>query len=263
VEFFARDGDAAAALEKALGRASKTDVVAALAAMARNATRATRSVDDWVRLDGFLRGSVALAETAIERLSEMTSGAKDEKDAFFFREARGGGGGGGGDSYFSDDDATFTGEAACAASVRWVPGTPEAVRRLPTAARGAKQLLSIVASTIDLGGVSSGFSDGGWSYRPVVRAGVSEALDDARRVLRGLPDLLARAAREECERVPRFLRHGRGFTPDRVAIQYLPTLGFAAKLRGARLTADLAEELADWEFAFEAPDEDALESLVR
>ena len=263
VEFFARDGDAAAALDEALARASKTDVVAALAAMARNATRATRSVDDWVRLDGFLRGSVALAETAIERLSEMTSGAKDEKDAFFFREARGGGGGGGGDSSFSDDDATFTGEAACAASVRWVPGTPEAVRRLPTAARGAKQLLSIVASTIDLGGVSSGFSDGGWSYRPIVRAGVSEALDDARRVLRGLPDLLARAAREECERVPRFLRHGRGFTPDRVAIQYLPTLGFAAKLRGARLTADLAEELADWEFAFEAPDEDALESLVR
>ena len=181
----------------------------------------------------------------------------------FFFPRGGGGGGGGGDSSFSDDDATFTGEAACAASVRWVPGTPEAVRRLPTAARGAKQLLSIVASTIDLGGVSSGFSDGGWSYRPVVRAGVSEALDDARRVLRGLPDLLARAAREECERVPRFLRHGRGFTPDRVAIQYLPTLGFAAKLRGARLTADLAEELADWEFAFEAPDEDAPEPLIR
>ena len=181
---------------------------------------------------------------------------------FFFREARGGGGGGGGDASFSDDDAAFTGEAAYAASVRWVPGTPEAVRRLSTAVRGAKQLLSIVASTINLGGVSSGFSDGGWSYRPVVRAGVSEALDDARRVLRGLPDLLVRAAREECERVPRCLRHGRGFTPDRVAIQYLPTLGFAAKLRGARLTADLAEELADWEFAFEAPDEDALESLV-
>ena len=263
VEFFARDGDAAAALDEALARARLQDGRRRRA----RGDGAERDEGDAERGRLGQAGRVPARKRRARRDGDREAERNDvrregRKGCFFLREARGGGGGGGGDSSFSDDDATFTGEAACAASVRWVPGTPEAVRRLPTAARGAKQLLSIVASTIDLGGVSSGFSDGGWSYRPVVRAEVSEALDDARRVLRGLPDLLARAAREECERVPRFLRHGRGFTPDRVAIQYLPTLGFAAKLRGARLTADLAEELADWEFAFEAPDEDALESLV-
>ena len=89
----------------------------------------------------------------------------------------------------------------------------------------------------------------------VVHPGVCRELDDAMRLYHGLPDLLSRVAAAEASRVPSFLR-GRG-VEDNLHVVYLPRVGYAVRIDGRTLPPDIADELRDFEFAFD--DENATE----
>jgi DNA mismatch repair protein MSH5 len=84
---------------------------------------------------------------------------------------------------------------------------------------------------------------------------VCRELDDAMRLYHGLPDLLSRVAAAEASRVPSFLR-GRG-VEDNLHVVYLPRVGYAVRIDGSTLPPDIADELRDFEFAFD--DENATE----
>ena len=242
VAFFVRgEGDASRACEAALRAGAGADVDATLAAMARDPTRGTTSAEEWRKIDAFARMAERLANE-IERCERET------------REAREAGGSGAGAGAFPTAIARFP---ALVAPVRHVRAVISAVidldrpRARGDAARpfGAARFASLAADDRD------DFDDG-YSERArdvgIVRPGACAELDDARRLLHGLPDLLARATRLETDRVPRVLR-GRG-AEDSMTVTRVPGEGFALAYAGGPMPPDVAEELGDVDFAFDRVD---------
>jgi hypothetical protein len=150
------------------------------------------------------------------------------------------------------------------------------VHKLLRTCGGIHDLYALISAVIDLEGGGGGGGGGGGrggrgrgrggggggggsmpqhseamshSYVGLVKPGVCKELDDMRHLYHGLPDLLTRVQRIESARIPRVLQ-GRG-VEDRMSVVYLPKVGYALRLEGSTLPPDIAEELPDFEFAFD------------
>ncbi|CAL5228160.1 g11240 [Coccomyxa viridis] len=87
----------------------------------------------------------------------------------------------------------------------------------------------------------------------MVAWGISEELDQLKLTYHGLPDFLTAVVERELDRIPRHLSNEQ--RRQLWAIVYMPQVGFLVRIEGQRLTADLEECYPDYEFAFEAKDD--------
>lgn len=220
LRFFQHEVRALGSHRMQMSLADGHDVNAIMSAMTQNINKATRSLDDWLKLDKFLRVAISVAAAA--------------RDHY-------------------------------AVGGTLVPGTPLAVRKLLRSCDGIHDLYGLISAVIDLqggGGGGGGRGGGGFtlhqhdvseamshSYVGLVKPGVCKELDDMRLLYHGLPDLLTRVQRIESARIPRVLQ-GRG-VENRMSVVYLPKVGYALRLEDSTLPPDIAEELPDFEFAFD------------
>ncbi|KAK9821426.1 hypothetical protein WJX81_003661 [Elliptochloris bilobata] len=86
----------------------------------------------------------------------------------------------------------------------------------------------------------------------LVAAGVSDRLDQLKAVYHALPGLLTRVVEAELARIPRALSHS--LSQQTWTCVYVPQMGFAIRLEGGLLTADLEDVFSDFEVAFEGGD---------
>ena len=197
------------------------DIHSVIGAMARNMNKATRTLDDWARLEKFLRKADAMARTVHE--------------------------------HYVAGGALIPGTPLALGRLLRIREGLGRLRALISAVIDLDQGGSGSGGKV---GLVPHSAITGHCYEGLVKPGVCRELDDMWRLYHGLPDLLTRVRRLEVSRIPRVLQ-GRG-VEDRMSVVYLPKVGYALKLEGSTLPPDIAEELPDVEFAFDqvAPDQE-------